>query len=509
MRSPNFAESAKTICLINPPSAFLLDERTFISLGILRVAAVLEQAGHNVEHLDLNGIENYVEATANHAALTASAVFGLTATTPQMPAAAKIVEAIRKVRPDARILLGGPHITLVNAAVRKEAKRGLLGRAHREYARLADLFDVMVAGDGENAVFEALKAQPAKLIDADDPASAMFLTDTTYNEIPFPARHLVDVSSYHYTIEGSAATSLIGQLGCPYQCRFCGGRESAMLRRIRNRQPDSIIREVEHLHREHGFRGFMFYDDELNVSRSMVELMNGLSDLQKSLGVEFRLRGFIKSNLFNDEQAEAMRRAGFRWILVGFESGSPRILSNIKKKATREQNSECVEIARRHGLKVKALMSVGHPGESEETIRETEDWLLTEKPSDFDCTVITTYPGTPYFDEAVQDSVNPAVWTYTCPENGDRLHSVEVDFTHDAAYYKGSPDDGYVSYVFTDYLSQEEIVGLRDRVERNVRAKLDIPFNPGAPGVRYEASMGQLPGYIFKRTSTAAKAAYF
>src|SRR5688572_9981449 len=146
----------KPITLINPPSIFLLDERVFLSLGILRVAAVLEQAGHPVEHLDLNGIENYEDAVRDYAKNTEAQTFGLTATTPQIPATAKIVQALREVRPDAKIILGGPHITLVNAAVKREARLGLLGRAHRAYSKLADMFDVLVAGDGEQAVFEAI-----------------------------------------------------------------------------------------------------------------------------------------------------------------------------------------------------------------------------------------------------------------------------------------------------------------------------------------------------------------
>ncbi|TLY30493.1 MAG: hypothetical protein E6K62_08840, partial [Nitrospirae bacterium] len=56
----------KRICLITPPSIFLLDERVFMTLGILKVAAVLEQAGIQVEMLDLSGVENYEEVVRDH-----------------------------------------------------------------------------------------------------------------------------------------------------------------------------------------------------------------------------------------------------------------------------------------------------------------------------------------------------------------------------------------------------------------------------------------------------------
>ena len=68
-----------------------------------------------------------------------------------------------------------------------------------------------------------------------------------------------------------------------------------------------------------------------------------------------------KAELFTDEQAEAMYAAGFRWLLCGFESAHPIILRNINKKATRSDNTTMLRIAHKHGLKVKALMSVGHP----------------------------------------------------------------------------------------------------------------------------------------------------
>lgn len=464
-----------------------------MSLGILKVAAVLEQAHYRVEFLDLSGIENYEDVVRIAVRNTKARDVCITVTTPQLPAAIRIVTAIRAERPDLRIIAGGPHVTLVNSAVKLERKASRIGRAHRALQKMETMFDVLVSGDGEISIFEALKPDAPNLIDADVPKAGLFMDNETYEATPAPARHLVDVASYKYTIEGLPATSLIAQLGCPFGCGFCGGRNSSMLRRIRTRSTASIVREIEDLHKSYGFRAFMLYDDELNVNKSLVDLMNSISDLQDRLGVEFRLRGFIKSELFTEEQAVAMRRAGFRWLLCGFEAANPRILENINKRATLEDNDRVIEIAKKHDLKVKALMSVGHPGETEQSILDVRDWLISRKPDDFDCTVITTYPGTPYFDEAVPHDTLPNVWTYTCKKSGDRLHADDVDFTKVAEYYKGDPDGGYHSYVFTDHLSGEEIVKLRDRLESEVRTTLSIPFNPGKPGIRYEHSMGQGP----------------
>ena len=163
------------VCLIIPPSVFLLDERIFMTLGILKVGAVLEQAGVEVEMLDLSGVENYEEVVRAHVQNSAAMCYGLTATAPQMSVATKVYYVIRSIRPEVRIILGGPNITLIHAACKFEQKRGTVGRVAIVFRQLERMFDVLVIGDGELAVFQALENNPPKLVDGDDPKSELFL----------------------------------------------------------------------------------------------------------------------------------------------------------------------------------------------------------------------------------------------------------------------------------------------------------------------------------------------
>jgi anaerobic magnesium-protoporphyrin IX monomethyl ester cyclase len=458
------------ICLIIPPSGFLLDERVFPSLGVLKVASVLK-AQHDVSVCDLSGVKD-IEAVE----FPQADVYGLTATTPQMPFAGCIEHLLRERFPKKRVILGGPHVTMVNAAAKRGSQRAVMMRDE-----LSDRFDALVAGDGEHAIFDALKHDT--LIDADEPKSVLFLSHGDL--LVEPARHLLDIDSYHYEIDGHRATSLVAQLGCPFGCGFCGGRSSPSFRRMRTRPTEAVVSELIWLYQTYGYTGFMFYDDELNVNKAFPELLRAIIAAQKRLDTRWALRGFVKSELLTDEQAALMAEAGFKTLLVGFESGSERILWNIQKRATVEDNTRCIETIHRHGMWVKALMSFGHPGESHATMQETQEWLLNVKPEAFDATVITVYPGTPYFDEAREEQAG--IWTYRAPKTNDAIHARPFSQFSDTLYYKGVPGE-YESFVHTDALSESALAAARDQLEDTVRKELGVPY---PSETIYEHSMGQ------------------
>jgi len=288
------------ICLICPPSPFLLDERVFPFLGILKIAAAWEAQGAKIDVLDLSGIDNSPEVARNYLDRNPDLAFiGITATTPQMPNAFRIGELV-KASGNHKLVLGGPHATLIHTAAKREIKNGIFGRAAKEVKRIQKVFDLLICGDGE-LTLDAILNKDDGVIDVDDRRSPFFLTNSDFSTLPNPARHLIDLDSYHYYIEGERATSMISQLGCPFRCTFCSGRNSPYLRKIRNRGVGSVIEELEDIYLTYGYKGMMFYDDELNVSKTMVEMMNSIGDLGEKHAIEWKLRGFTKAELFTKE----------------------------------------------------------------------------------------------------------------------------------------------------------------------------------------------------------------
>lgn len=494
------------VCFIIPPSTFLADERVFPFLGPLKVAAELKKNGNRVEVLDLSGYGNYEAIVKEYVQGTDIKNFALTSTTPQIPAACKIIQNLRELVPDGKIILGGPHATLTHTGMIEDIKTSSTKRGTLAFRQLQGLFDKIVVGDGELAIFYAVDPScRIQTIDAGNLTSPLFMQRGTLDEFATPARHLIDLDSYHYDIDGKRAFSVIAQLGCPFECGFCGGRNSKVFRLARSRSIAHVIGEIEYevlesIKRRISYGAVMFYDDELNISASNLEdLCKGLILLQDRLGLEMRFRGFVKAELFTPTQAKLMHDAGFRVLLSGVESGSDEMLKTMRKHTTALINSICLKYAQDAGLKFKALMSIGHPGESEQTIEESIKWVLKNKPDDIDWTIITQYPGSPYFDKSNYDEDQKA-WLYTEPKTGNQLWSKSLDYTKEAEYYKGVPGD-YTSYVWTKYLTPEKLVELRDMVESSSRSQLGLGPIIEAPVLQFEHSMGQgLPGNILRRS---------
>jgi len=457
--------------LVIPPAPFLIDDKSLPFLGIMSIASVLKQNKKNVDLLDLSGMKDYVNVLGDHLKKKKYDYVGWTVNTPQLPYVINMLEVVPE---GVKTIAGGPHITSCYSAVRHVQN----SRIAKNIADLEDNFDHLFVGDGEISILKLLDGSiTSQVLDADGD-DTLFLDNEYLATHDFVDRSFVDLQSYKFFIDKEKCTSIISQLGCPFNCAFCCGRLSKNLRKIRSKSIPQVLKEIEHLYTTYGYKAFMFYDDELNVNKALIPFLKEIIALQKRLGEKFKFRGFVKSELFNEEQAEVMRECGFEWLLCGFEAADDKILKTINKKASLDDNNKMLATAKKHGIKVKALMSSGHPGESKESMLAIKKWLLEQRPEDFDLTIITPYPGSPYFDFATH--YKDDVWLYESPYTKEKLYAMNVDYTKTPQYYKGIPGN-YTSYVYTDYIRPEEMTQLRDEIEGEVKAALKN--NPSPRGI--------------------------
>lgn len=377
------------VTFIQPGSVYLLDDRAFPPLGILYLASWLRKHGHEVTFIDLAGVPDWKKTLYDEAhKMSGAAWVGITCTTPQYYDAMKIRDRIRALELDVPVVVGGIHIT------------SLVYANEMDFLK-TDGFDAYCTGEGYNAVLQM----------CDDVKNGVKLSRLysapilkNIDELPFAARDLIDLKSYNYKLGGVLATSLYTQYGCHYQCSYCESRMAGS-NVVRMMNPQRIQDEVRHIRDTYGVHGMMFYDDELNLDKGR---FLGICDKLRELG-DITWRGFVVASKWDALMAVAAKKSGCYEIASGIESGSPKILKNIMKPATREINKRFVITAKRAGLRVKAFMIVGLPGETWDTIRESDTFLEELKsegcaPDDIDFSITQVYKGSNiYRDRAKLD----------------------------------------------------------------------------------------------------------
>jgi len=409
------------ITFVIPPSPFLLNDKVFVPLGPLYIAAVLEQKGYDVKVVDLTGTENWEEKLIE-AVKQKDELIGLTSTTADFPTTLKILKIIKSVNKETPVAIGGPHATISPDQ--------------------CNMFDKIIIGDGTTGIFLALDSEE-KIVHGP--------MVENLDELPLPARHLIDIGSYHYEINGRKATNVISQLGCPFNCAFCCGRNIKEYNTVRFRSPENFVKELDYLNEKYGFEAFMIHDDEFNLNKERtLKICKALSER------DYALRGFVRTDLFDEGIAEAMAKAGFYQVDAGVESGSPKILKIINKMTTPEINTKARTLAKKYGINFKCFITVGHPSESREDIMMTKQWLIDNKPDAFEIYVITPYPGSPLYDNRED---------YDIQFNINYLHDI-TSVTRKNGEHR--------CLVRNSHLSAEEIANLREEVDHEVREKLGL-----------------------------------
>jgi len=403
------------VLLINPNSPFLFDPCALPPLGLLYLGAALEANGFEPRIVDLAFKESTIKGFDPF-------LIGIGSVTANYPGLPDLISQCRDVYPGVPIIIGGPHFSIVPA----DSKR--LGA------------DSVGIGDCENAIIEA--ATDAL---SGEPIFSLYRSYggvVDVNKYPIPARHLLPIHDYTYKIRKAPVTSLITSRGCPYTCAFCSHWEG--YREVRFRHTENVIEEVGIL-KSMGFRTLLFFDDEFNLNH--LRMMKLCKALQSE---KITFRAMARTNLFNEEQAQALVAAGCTHLSFGVESGNADILRSMGKQTTPEINSRARSICRDNGILFRAFVVIGLPGETRETALETKRWLIDNQVDEITCTAFVPNLGSPIVKN---------------PEQYDTQFRMAYQ-DHVMSYWSNEQiqrDD----LVRTSSLSATEIAELRDEVDED------------------------------------------
>ena len=170
--------------------------------------------------------------------------------------------------------------------------------------------------------------------------------------------------------------------GCPFRCTFC----AQVAGKYVMRSPERVAEELAQI----DSKDVIFYDDTLTASPSW---LTRLHDCIKAAGINKCFRCSTRADKITDRVAEMLASMGFQEVCIGVESGSQKILDVLNKRTTPAQNADAIRILKRHGMSVKAFIMVGSPGESDETMGETYDWITENQPDKIGLYIFRPLPG--------------------------------------------------------------------------------------------------------------------
>lgn len=357
-------------------------------LGLAWLAAQLEQAGYPVDVLDAHaeryGWDDLPAKLRNYGEVD---VIGITSTTSVIGMALEVARMARTIFPEALIVFGGVHPTILPEEVLSEP-----------------CVDLVVRGEGEETMLDIVSGTPWEQIDGISYRSGeefIHNPDRTLakdlDSLAPPAYHLLPMNRY-YPAAGAykrlPAISMLATRGCPGRCTFC---YRLFGKRIRTRSGRRLAEEVKMLQDRFGIREICFYDDTFTVIRKeVVAFLDGLEDL----GVDLTWSCFSRVDSVDEELLQRMKNSGCHQIMYGVESAAPEILQNIGKKITVDTVRKTVAATKRVGIDVRAAFMIGNPGETRETLEATMQLAIELNPDLVIFNIATPFPGTEMFEWA-------------------------------------------------------------------------------------------------------------
>ena len=370
----------------------------FPPLGLGYVAASLRNAGHHVEIMDCTFLDR--KSAVEKALRTNADIVGIYSMVTMREDSIALARVLRN-RCDL-LITGGPLPSC-------------------DPVPFTDHFDVVVKGEGEQAILQVLNAYRDNRDPEAIPGIAyrrgnggqagkhegrVILTpqrqlQANLDTLAFPARDLFPNDKYieyWQRRSGNAKITIITTRGCPFDCEFCSNAVFGVS--YRERSPENVVDEVEQA-LSLGYNYIHFADDVFTLNRNR---LSRICAEIKIRGLHFKWECLGRVDSIDADIAREMKEAGCDRIFFGIESADNSILRLMNKKITVEHACKAIEVARNADIKAGAFFILCYPGETDNTVLRTIRFA-TALPLDYlSFTLPYPLPGTALL-ERVKDNI--------------------------------------------------------------------------------------------------------
>ena len=385
------------VLLISPPTDSAIKSivgTTGPPLGLAYLASVAREKGHDAKIVDSLAEDYTFNEVKKIISQYSPDLVGITSTTSMIPDAYQVANITKEISKDIIVVIGGPHVTFVPELTLKENSN----------------IDYVVKGEGEIAfsgILDVMNNKKEKKdvlgiayrngnVIVDNPPQPLIKDVDT---IPEPSWDLLPMDKYE--IDGVQFGTIMTSRGCPYNCIFCSS-SLQFGKQWRGHSVERVMNELKELRHKYNKREIEFLDDTftLNMKRA-IELTKRIYDE----GLDIRWSASARVNLFSEDIARSMKRAGAHTVYFGIESGSQKILDFIGKGITLDLAKKSVSIANNAGLNTLGSFIIGFPEDTVKDVKTTINFSKKVGVTVAQFTIATPYPGTRLWNYAVEKKI--------------------------------------------------------------------------------------------------------
>ena len=362
------------------------------ALSIFYPGAMLEKHGFNVEYFDerFDDFDKLLSLLReNPFSVGVSSMTGY-----QLIGAQKIMEMVKEISPQSRVIFGGAHSSILPRECVKE-----------------NFVDFVIVGEGEQTMFELVKT----LKNGGDFSKVNGICWKKDNKIivnslrefmnpldwPFPLTQ--KNKSYFKAAADRGELMFPASRGCPYNCSFCYN-QLFNRRRWRAMPSEKFKNELGRFVQEFSLKHIYINDDEVGFNEKRIK---EIAETVHSFGLTWSTS--VRCCDVNEKTAKIFEENGCQELLLGVESGSDRILNEIIKKGFPRGVKDvrnCAKALGKTNIRGRYNFMVGVPTESFKEIRQSialADWIYKVHPKAiFNFDAYAPYPGTRLYQSALK-----------------------------------------------------------------------------------------------------------